>query len=108
LPGLLAAFERAHSGRRPRLVTLIGPAGIGKSRLVAEFGARGGADGDLVAWRVGRSLPYGEAMAFWALAEIVKAEAGIQESDTADRVERKLADAVGLALEGEPNPGAWA
>jgi DNA-binding SARP family transcriptional activator/tetratricopeptide (TPR) repeat protein len=107
LARLLAAFERAHSGRSPRLVTLIGPAGIGKSRLVAEFGARGGADGDLVAWRVGRSLPYGEAMAFWALAEIVKAEAGIQESDTADRVERKLADAVGLALEDEPDAVAW-
>jgi tetratricopeptide (TPR) repeat protein len=75
---------------------------------VAELGARGGAGGNLVGWQVGRSLPYGEAMAFWALAEIVKAVAGIRESDSADNVERKLAEAVGLALADEPDAVAWA
>ena len=43
-----------------------------------------------VTWRLGRSLPYGEGVTFWALGEIVKAQAGILESDGADQAVRKL------------------
>ncbi|HEX6678822.1 MAG TPA: BTAD domain-containing putative transcriptional regulator, partial [Actinomycetes bacterium] len=107
LARLRAAFERTRSTRTPQLVTLVGPPGIGKSRLVAEFGLAVEADAELVSWRVGRSLPYGEAMAFWALAEIVKAEAGIRESDPTDRVERKLAQAARHALADDPEAVAW-
>ena len=39
-------------------------------------------DAELVRWRQGRSLPYGEGVTFWALGEIVKAQAGILENDT--------------------------
>ena len=40
---------------------------------------------DLITWRQGRSLPYGEGVTFWALAEMVKAQAGILETDSAER-----------------------
>ena len=45
-------------------------------------------------WRQGRSLPYGEGVTFWALAEIVKAETGILENDTPAQAEEKLRDAL--------------
>ena len=48
----------------------------------------------LVRWRQGRSLPYGEGIAFWALGEIVKAECGILESDSPDEAEAKLVAAL--------------
>jgi class 3 adenylate cyclase/DNA-binding SARP family transcriptional activator len=104
---LLRAFERARGTGTPQLVTLVGPPGIGKTRLVAELWQSLEADRDLIAWRQGRSQPYGEGITFWALAEIVKAEAGILESDTPDRVDRKLAHAAGYALAGIPDAAAW-
>jgi tetratricopeptide (TPR) repeat protein len=45
---------------------------------------------DLISWRRGRSLPYGEGVTYWALGEMVKAEAGILETDTAETTEGKL------------------
>jgi DNA-binding SARP family transcriptional activator len=107
LGALLEAFERVRSTGSPRLVTLVGPAGIGKSRLLAELWQSLEADRDLVAWRQGRSPPYGEGITFWALGEIIKAEAGILESDTTDRIDRKLAQAASYALAGIPDAAAW-
>jgi DNA-binding SARP family transcriptional activator len=105
---LLESFRRARDERRPRLLKLLGPPGIGKSRLVAELGRAVDADRELVAWRQGRSPPYGEGVTtYWALAEVVKAEAGILETDTADRVDRRLARVVEHALADEPAAGAW-
>jgi predicted ATPase len=75
-------------------VTLIGVPGIGKSRLVSELMNAVEAVPELVVWRQGRALPYGEGVTFWALAEIVKAQAGILESDGAEVAERKLHRAV--------------
>ena len=68
--------------------------GIGKSRLVYELWRVVDDDPDLIVWRQGRSLPYGEGVAFWALGEIVKAQAGILESDSVAAVETKLAGSV--------------
>ena len=68
------ARTRAAASRTPQLVTLVGVPGIGKSRLVYElFASVVDADPDLITWRQGRSLPYGEGVAFWALGEMVKA-----------------------------------
>ena len=64
-----------------QLVTVVGEPGIGKSRLVTELRTALDERPDLVTWRHGRCLPYGEGITFWALGEIVKAEAGILESD---------------------------
>jgi len=91
---LLGAFARVRVDRSAQLVTLVGVPGIGKSRLVAELYGRLEREPEITQWRQGRSLPYGEGGAFWAFAEMVKAEAGILESDAAADAERKLAESV--------------
>jgi tetratricopeptide (TPR) repeat protein len=93
--GLLAdAFEHARREQSAQLVTLVGVPGIGKSRLVAELFQITDADEEIISWRQGRSLPYGERVSFWALGEIVKAHAGILDSDDTATAERKLASMV--------------
>jgi class 3 adenylate cyclase/tetratricopeptide (TPR) repeat protein len=87
---IVDAFERAKSEREPQLVTLVGVPGIGKSRLVGAFLSHLEGSPDLVWWRQGRALPYGDGVSFWAVAEMVKAQAGIQENDARDAAEEKL------------------
>jgi class 3 adenylate cyclase len=98
LDTLLDAFERARSTRQVQLVTLVGEPGIGKSRLVYELFQTVEHDPELIYWRQGRSLPYGEGISFWTLGEMVKAHAGILETDTKDEAERKLRAIVATAL----------
>ena len=100
------ALARVRSDERPQLITLVGVPGIGKSRLVHELWEIVDADPDLITWRRGRSLPYGEGVAYWALGEIVKAQAGILESDGADVAAEKLARAVSDLLP-EHSEAAW-
>src|SRR5207253_4848441 len=77
------ALLRVRVERSPQLVTLVGVPGIGKSRLVYELMQTVvEADEEIVTWRQGRSLPYGDGVSFWSLAEIVKAQAGSFEADT--------------------------
>src|SRR5204862_590983 len=94
LEQLVAALERARRQRSPELVTLVGVPGIGKSRLVGELFQSIERGGVLTYWRQGRSLPYGAGVSYWALAEMVKAQAGILETDSDAEVEGKLARAV--------------
>jgi class 3 adenylate cyclase len=97
LEQLKGTLTRARLQRSPELVTLVGVPGIGKSRLVAELFAsieRGEQDSQLIYWRQGRSLPYGEGVSYWALAEMVKAHAGILETDSAEEAEAKLTRAL--------------
>ncbi|MGB2874636.1 MAG: AAA family ATPase [Gaiellaceae bacterium] len=94
LDTLRDALARARSQEALQLITLVGVPGIGKSRLVYELFRSVEAEPDFTTWRQGRSLPYGEGVSFWALAEIVKAQAGILESDSEPDVERKLRAAV--------------
>ena len=75
---------------RPRLVTIVGDAGLGKSRLIAELSVVTDELPELVRWRVGRPLPYGDTTAFAPFADIVKAEAGILDSDPPEAVVSKL------------------
>jgi tetratricopeptide (TPR) repeat protein len=89
------ALQRAREEREPQLVTLVGVPGIGKSRLVWELFQRVDAAPEFVTWRQGRSLPYGEGVSFWALSEMVKAQAGILESDSVEQASGKLEAAVG-------------
>ncbi|HEV3505081.1 MAG TPA: AAA family ATPase, partial [Actinomycetes bacterium] len=136
LAALLAAATRVTHGAGPELVTIVGAAGIGKSRLLAELadrltaglpdprstgepsqgsidrGTPSGFPGPLrpdpppsVAWRQGRALPYGDGPTFGALAEAVKAQAGILESDGAELAGRRLAAAAGAVA--EPVTAAW-
>jgi len=94
LDQLLDALERARAEREPQLVTIVGVPGMGKSRLVQELSARIEAEPELTRWRQGRSLPYGEGVSYWALGEMIKAEAGILESDATPVAEAKLRESV--------------
>ena len=76
------------------LVTLVGEPGIGKSRLVAELRQFVDSQAELVYWRQGRCLPYGDGIALWALGEIVKAHAGVLESDDPATVRAKLTETL--------------
>src|SRR5438445_3860108 len=87
---LVGALERARRQRSTELVTVAGVPGIGKSRLVGELFQSVERGGELMYWRQGRSLPYGQGVSYWALAEMVKAQAGILETDGDAEVEAKL------------------
>ncbi|MDQ6878926.1 MAG: AAA family ATPase [Candidatus Dormibacteraeota bacterium] len=87
-------FERTVRDRSVQLVTIAGEPGVGKSRLVAELFRYVDDLPDLVRWRQGRCLPYGNGVTFWALGEIVKAEAGILESDSPETASAKLEAAI--------------
>ena len=91
---VLDTLARAQRDRTVQLVTLVGVPGIGKSRLVWELQRALAGDPGLVTWRRGRCLPYGDGVSYWALGEMVKAQAGILESDNADTVQAKLGRAV--------------
>lgn len=98
LASLTDALERARREHEPQLVTLVGVPGIGKSRLVAELYQVVDRDPDIILWRQGRSLPYGDGLSYWALAEIVKAQAGIAENDAEEAASAKLRAAIESAL----------
>jgi class 3 adenylate cyclase len=89
-----------------QIVTLTGEPGVGKSRMVAELRLLVDEQPGPVVWRQGRCLPYGEGITFWALGEIVKAQAGVLESDGPERASEKLAAAVQEVVEETPE-WAW-
>ena len=103
--GLLrATFARVSRRRAPELLTVVGEAGIGKSRLVAELATIAGADGTVL---TGRCPAYGEGITFWPLREVVlQALAHRSVAELAAALEipavavRRVAAAVGLE-EGE-------
>ena len=103
LRGLL---DRSAAEPSTQLVSIIGAPGIGKSRLVAELSDQVEARPGLTTWRIGRCLSYGEGIAFWALGEIVKSQAGILESDGAEGARGKLAGAVRALIE-SPADAEW-
>jgi class 3 adenylate cyclase/tetratricopeptide (TPR) repeat protein len=93
-PLLIGTFERSAQQRSCQLVTIVGEPGVGKSRLCAELFRYIDERPELVTWRQGRCLPYGDGIAFWALGEIVKAECGILESDSPEEAGAKLERAL--------------
>jgi class 3 adenylate cyclase len=103
---LVAALGRSGLEPSTQLVTVVGAPGIGKTRLVEELGAHVEDQPRLIRWRRGRSLAYGEGVAFWALGEMVKAESGILESDAVEVTEDKLRDAVAAVVVDEADR-AW-
>jgi tetratricopeptide (TPR) repeat protein len=96
---IVDALGRVRDQRASELLTLVGVPGIGKSRLVGELFQAIERGGVLTYWRQGRSLPYGAGVSYWALAEMVKAQAGILETDSDNEVEAKLAGAVERLVE---------
>ena len=87
LDAVQQAFERAMSGGSCQLFTILGAAGVGKSRLVAEFL---GAVRDRARVLRGRCLPYGEGITYLPIAEIVRQAAGIADGDTAETARGRI------------------
>src|SRR4051812_7724113 len=96
---IVDALARVREQRTSELLTLVGVPGIGKSRLLGELFHAIEESGHLTYWRQGRSLPYGQGVSYWALAEMVKAQAGILETDSDSDAEAKLMHTVGQLVD---------
>lgn len=96
---LRATYRRAVEQGEPHLITLMGGAGVGKTRLVRELWGWLGAQSPPPLQRTGRCLPYG-SVTYWALGEVLKEHLGILESDTPEAAVRRLGprEILGLAL----------
>ena len=104
---LMDAFERVEHAGACTIATVLGPPGIGKSRLLNEFVTTVGERARVV---VGRCLPYGEGITYWPLAEIVKQIGGVDplsavaelvgDYESADLIVDWIAAAVGLSDRG--------
>jgi len=92
------AFERAVDERSCQLFTVLGSAGVGKSRLVQEFLAEVGASALVLR---ATCLPYGEGITWWPVAEIVRAAAGIAEEDSGEAAREKLVALLADVHQGE-------
>ena len=84
---LLQLFEGAAADRACHLFTILGSAGVGKSRLVEEFVSRLEGRGGPAR---GRCLPYGDGITYFPVLEIVKEAAGLADFDAPDIVEAKV------------------
>jgi class 3 adenylate cyclase len=97
---LVNALHRALGDRVPQLITILGRAGIGKSRLVLELYQHSERLLDTtVCWRTGRCPPFGENVTYAALADIVKAQAGILDTDSAETARDRLGAALRFLVE---------
>ena len=92
LRSLKDQFDGVEREGKPRLVTIVGPAGIGKTRLAWEFEKYLDGFVETILWHEGRSPAYGEGISYWALAEMVRRRAGIADSDDADTVRRRIGE----------------
>ena len=89
LDALRRAFEGVAADNACHLFTVLGTAGVGKSRLVEEFVRQVAGRAEVLR---GRCLSYGQGITFWPVAEVVKGAAGLQDFDEPDAVERRIVD----------------
>ncbi len=101
---LLSLFERVVSEGRPHLVTVIGQAGVGKSRLLRELTLSIGDRPSPPAVRLGSCPAYGAGLAYWALGEIVRGTFEIVDTDDAESAWRKLCGGIDALLEETDEP----
>jgi class 3 adenylate cyclase/tetratricopeptide (TPR) repeat protein len=87
---LMSLFERVGRESRPHLVTVVGHAGVGKSRLLRELAAQIAERPEKPAFRVGRCPAYGAGLAYWALGEILRDQFELVDSDDSDAAWTKL------------------
>lgn len=97
---LEATYRRAVEASEPHVVTIMGDAGVGKTRLVRELWERLGDQTPEPLRRTGRCLPYGRGITYWALGEVLKEHLGLLESDPAEAALARLGgrELLGLAL----------
>ena len=94
-------FHATIDRRVARLVAISGTAGVGKTRLGWEFEKYLDGIADEVFWHRGRCLSYGDGVAYWALAEMVRMRLGLSEDDPAEEVARLLTDGLDRWVEDE-------
>ena len=87
-------FHATGRERRTRIVSIVGVAGSGKSRLVWELSKYLDGVVESVLWHTGRSPAYGEGITFWALGEMVRTRAGLAETDDEPTTRAKVAETV--------------
>ena len=95
LQTIVEVAEDSAARRTARLVTVTGEAGTGKSRLLWEFFKYVDGIEEVRWWHQGRCLSYGEGVSYWALAEMVRARAGIVDEDEVETQRGKLRSAIG-------------
>jgi class 3 adenylate cyclase/tetratricopeptide (TPR) repeat protein len=105
-----ATYEQVASEGEPRLITILGDAGVGKTRLVREFWETLGSRSPEPLRRTGRCLSYGQGITYWPLAEVLKEHLAILESDPPEVVLDRLGSrqmlglALGLDVAGDLHP----
>ncbi len=87
---LLSLFDRVVREGRPHLVTVIGQAGVGKTRLLREFATQLADREQKAAFRVGHCPAYGAGLAYWALGEIIRGQFEIVDTDDSQLAWAKL------------------
>ena len=121
LAAIQDAYAEAAATARPRLVTIVGDAGVGKTRLVREFWQWLGGQSPEPLRRTGRCLSYGQGTTYWPLGEVLKEHLGLLESDPPEVQIRRLGErpilglTLGLDTAGDLHPlaardrlhGAW-
>ena len=96
---LFGAVDQKH----PRLVTVVGDAGVGKSRLIREFAVSTKHEAKLIR---GRCLPYGDGITFWPIAEAVRDAASIASDDSPAAAIARIGQLLGPADTGHDDPAA--
>ncbi|HEX8976809.1 MAG TPA: adenylate/guanylate cyclase domain-containing protein [Solirubrobacteraceae bacterium] len=87
---MIESFDASEREGRARMIAVVGEAGSGKSRLLWEFEKYTDGIERTVRWHSGRCLSYGEGVAYWALAEMIRARAGIIEEEAPATARQKL------------------
>jgi class 3 adenylate cyclase/tetratricopeptide (TPR) repeat protein len=106
LAQLDAAYGRVVREGRPHLVTVVGQAGVGKSRLARELASALERHDPAPALREGRCLPYGSGIVYWPLTEVLRTECRIADGDAADVAWTKLSSQISeLLAEAPGEPG---